>query len=360
MFLRWANVNPSLYARVDRTERNKILMLALSIPISVITAVVVFYYFFEFITEYFIVSALLGVFIGVLMYLHDSSLLGEKGKTRAVIRLIFSVGIAIIAAIPLKVKIFGDSLTANYVQSIEAYNAGIDQEIIDAQQVIEDEEDYLDAVLQEASEEFDRTGKTQAMYQARKNLAAFKETKEERLQEIADLYEPKKKPLEPTKMDIAAYFFSNMFNNTSPQEMLGNLMIFTLLLVLEAFPAGVRLLLEEGKYLSKVAHQQLLKDRTDDEIEQIELSLIDLKNISDLDEMLDEVSIWKEMERASDNGFEDIDKLKSLVKSYKESKNPPPQQTSPPAKQQAHVPSSTNSVPNNAAVNGFAEFDYSK
>ncbi|MEM6699735.1 MAG: DUF4407 domain-containing protein, partial [Bacteroidota bacterium] len=221
MFLRWANVNPSLYARVDRTERNKILMLALSIPISVITAVVVFYYFFEFITEYFIVSALLGVFIGVLMYLHDSSLLGEKGKTRAVIRLIFSVGIAIIAAIPLKVKIFGDSLTANYVQSIEAYNAGIDQEIIDAQQVIEDEEDYLDAVLQEASEEFDRTGKTQAMYQARKNLAAFKETKEERLQEIADLYEPKKKPLEPTKMDIAAYFFSNMFNNTSPQEMLG-------------------------------------------------------------------------------------------------------------------------------------------
>ncbi|MEL6943728.1 MAG: hypothetical protein AAFO82_13760 [Bacteroidota bacterium] len=364
MFLRWIHINPSIFSRLGASEKNLITILALSIPLSVIFTAFVFYYFFHFITEMTLISLVLGGFLAAFLFLHDSTMMGENGRTRAVARLVISAIIAVIAAIPLKVKFLGDSLSENYVATVNEYNSKIDEEIYDAQQHIRDEEERIYAAIKIASANYDKTGKLQELIEAKRIRDTFLVHKQEELQKVADLYLPKKKSLEPSKMDIASYFFTNMFNTASPKEMFGNLLIFVLLLFVEALPAGVRLKLEDGKYLSKIAHQKKMKDRTDDEVEQLEVSMLDLDKIEDLDGKLDEVSIWKEMEKASESGFQDTDKLKALVKAYKDAKNPPPPSEPAPVPAsptpQPIVPTNANPTPVNASANGFPEFDYSK
>ena len=137
--------------------------------------------------------------------------------------------------------------------------------------------------------------------------------------QLEELYKAKKKPLEVTKLDLAAYFFTNMFSKSSSKELFINLTVFILLLLIEALPAVVRLKLEDSKYLSVVSHQKKLRDKTDTEMEAIENQIIEMKDFDVLPEKLRVIQIRQKLEEASKGGFQNIEELLKLAKELKQS-----------------------------------------
>lgn len=351
--LRWIHVDPTIFSRLDPAEKNLITILAISIPCSSILAALVFYYSVHLLLGSILVALVVAVFLGFIMYLHDSTLLSEAGKTRAIARLILSVVIALIVAVPLKIKFMGESLENQYLAGIKSFNLEIEKELMAEKQVILDEEAELHRMVQIASVEFSETGKSQPLVEARRIRDAFLKEKDQRIAELETMYSNKMKPLEVTKLDQAAYFFTHMFSKSSPKELFINLTVFIFLLLGEALPAIVRLKLENSKFLSKVIHKKMMSDKADAEIEEIEKSIFDLDSLEGLEGKIDEISIWGELESVSKGGFRDVEKLKSLVEKYKAKKQVDSENVAAP-------PPSDSEKDSNSKTNSFPEFDYSK
>lgn len=356
-FLKSINVQPSIFQRLDAGEKNLITILALSVPVSCVVAGVVFFFSIQLLLESTLMALLAGAFIAYLLFLHDTSMLSEKGTGRAFFRLFLSIAIAVVVAVPLKIKFMGEALEQRYLEGIQAENLEVEKEMNNAKEAIYQEEKEIMATIQAAGTTYDQTGGTQELAEARRAKTSFLANKEQRLAAIEKLYGAKMKSVEGvTKLDLAAYFFTNMFSKSSPKELFVNLSVFILLLLIEALPAIVRLKLDEGKYLAKIVHQKQMREKADNEIEGMEKQILDMKGLEDLPNKLEKIRVWKELDKASEGGFQDTDKLIELSQQLNKKNQVPPQPT-PPTSPVIH--SNGNGKPKDLA-NDFPMFNYTK
>jgi len=344
----WIYINPQIYARLNAAEKNLIQILALSIPASSLVAGIVFFYSIQLLLESNFLAFVGSSFIAYLLFLHDSTLLAESGKGRAIFRLFLSFLVALVVAVPLKIKFMGEGLEERFLADAKEYNITVEKDLMDEKQLIYNGENEVMQEVKKAGGVFDRTGKSQALVEARRMRDAFLATKDERIAQLERMYESKKRPLKATNLDLAGYYFTHMFSRGSSKELFVNLTVFILLLLIEALPPIVRLKLEDGKYVSKVIHKHQLKDKTDKEVETIEVDILQMDGLENLPDKLEKVRLWKELEKVSDDDFKDTDRLINLTKQFnkkKETKQTPP--PPPPPRQKAK--------PKN---NEYPEFDY--
>jgi len=157
--LKKININPTLFNRLDEGEKNLIRILALSVPMAAIVTGVVFYYAIQITLESMVLAAIGGTFIGYISFLHDSSMLSEKGKGRAQFRLVLSILFALILAVPVKVKLMGDSIQTVYLKQIEEYNLDINDQLLQAKQLIYKEEEAINDQIARAGKRLDKNSK---------------------------------------------------------------------------------------------------------------------------------------------------------------------------------------------------------
>ena len=299
-------VNEKIYNRLDEGEKSLIKILALTIPISAIVTGLVFFYAIDLLLNSTFIAAIGGLLIGLLTYLHDSTMLAGKGNGRACFRLLLSLLFAIVLSVPVKVKLMGDTIHKVYEEKIEAYNLQIDAELLKAKEIIFREEQAIDSELAEAGKRYDQNNKnTQHLVELRRKKKNFLAQKEAKLQGLEKLYEAKKKPIEVSKVQLCAFFYKNYFSgNSSPEESLYNAMILLILLMFEALPAIIRLKLEDSKYLAKIEHRNLMIRKAEDEREAVEVKI--LRGNMTPEELLlalDQAEYLEELETASRHGL---------------------------------------------------------
>lgn len=309
-----------VYQRLGAGEKNLIKMLSLTVPSSAIVSGIVLFYAIKLLIGSSFIAFLGGLFIGYLLYLHDSSLLAESGTTRSYFRLGLSLVFALLMAVPLKISIVGEDLTQRLKLEIRDYNLDIDQQLMAAKQVIYNEEKGFMEDITEAGKNYARTKNTQELIEARRAKEVFDKQKEERLVSLENTYNAMKKTEEVTRLDLAAYYFTNMFNAQNPKDLFINLLVFILLLLVEALPAVLRLKLEDSEYLRKIGHNEGLTLKTDREVELLEEELLTIDDLDGLSEKIDKIHLWKLLENASKSRFSNIDELREVAKAYAKSK----------------------------------------
>ena len=174
--LNWIHVNPAIVKRLDAGEKNLITILALSVPVSSVVAGIVFFYSIQLLLESNFLAFIVSLFLASLLFLHDSTLLSEVGTGRAVFRLFLSAMIALIVAIPLKIKFMGDAIEAHYLADIEAHNNAVNTDLMEAKEAIYAEGAAMDDAIVKAGEKFDRTRKGQAITELHRKRDAFSAT----------------------------------------------------------------------------------------------------------------------------------------------------------------------------------------
>jgi hypothetical protein len=366
--LKTLGVNQKIYNRLDDGEKSLIKILALTVPVSAMVTGLVFYYAIDLLMDNILVSATGGIFIGLFAFLHDSTMLSEKGIERACFRLVLSLLFAIIMAVPVKVKLMGDTINKVYANKIEKQNRHVDSDLLKAKEVIFKEEQAINSELAAAGKRYDQNNKnTQQLTELRRKKKSFLAQKEMKIQELEKLFEAKKKPIEASKIQLCAFFYKNFFSgDSSPEESLYNGMILIILLMFESLPAIIRLKLDSGEYLKKVDHRNMMTRKVGLKRERLETQIyngeVDSEN---LEEAFNSLDLLKELEIASqDDSSQNRGALIEKAKQIKGNKVPTglpapivtTVEVSPPDKN-LKIDSSIQKKKDN---NDFPKFDYSK
>jgi hypothetical protein len=351
------HINDAKFQRLDAGEKSLIQILALTVPASALVAAIVLYFAIKLLMGSTFFAMLGGGFIGYIFYLHDSSLLAQSGKGRAWARLITSMMLAVVMAVPLKVSVIGEDLSDVVKQDIRQYNLDVDKKLLVVKQDIYDEEKEIMERITEAGRRYADSKNSQELVEARRAKESFDKQKEKRLEALDNTYNAFKKSEEVSRLDLASYYFTNMFSPRSTKEFFINISVFFLLLLVEALPAIIRLKLESGEYLSKLKHEVAMQKRTDLEVEKLENELLSIEDLKAMPERLEKIKLWKALDDASKKGFSDTDELYKLASLYakKAKENPPQTQSTPPAPSKSPKPSE-NGKPN--SNDEFADFDY--
>lgn len=351
-------INDATYQSLDAGEKSLIQILALTVPSSAIVAAVVLYFSIKLLIGSTFLGLIGGGFIGYLFFLHDSSLLAQSGKGRAWARLIISMVLAVVMAVPLKVSVVGDDLSDVVTQDIREFNLGVDKKLIAAKQIIYKEEKVINNKIVEAGKRYGSSKNSQELVEARRAKEVFNEQKIERIAALDKTYNALKKSEKVSRLDLASYYFTNMFSPRSAKEFFVNLSVFILLLLVEALPAILRLKLEDGEYLSKLKHEVSMQKVTEQEIETLEKQNMNIEDLANLPKRLEKIRLLRALDKASKSKFsdEEIEALYNLASQYADKadkeKTPP---SSPPTYSKPPEPSK-NGTPK--PTDEFADFDY--
>ncbi len=380
--LKILGINEEVYNRLDDGEKSLIQILGLTVPVSAVVTGLVFYYAIDLLLENTLISLFGGAFIGLSLYLHDRTMLSDKGVERAYFRLAMSVLFALVMSVPVKVNLMGDTMNKVFADKMEMHNRQVDADLLEAKEVLLKEERAIDSELAEAGKRYDQNNKnTQQLIEVRRKKKNFLGQKETRTQALEQLYEAKKKPTEASKIQLCAFFYRNFFNGeASPEESLYNAMILVILLMFESLPAIIRLKLESGDYLKKVDHQTQISRKIERKRERIETGIFNQEfEAKNMEGAFDELDLLKKLEEASRGGLSEnrealIMKAKQLqrddkagnlsvpnVASNAASSSEAPSEPKPPSTSEEAPKESTETKPDllkKNDKNNFPKFDY--
>ena len=323
--LKILGINEKIYNRLDDGEKSLIQILGLTVPVSAVVTGLVFYYAIDLLLDNTLISLFGGAFIGLFLYLHDRTMLSNKGVSRAYFRLAMSILFALIMSVPVKVNLMGDTMNKVFADKMEMHNRQVDADLLEAKEVLLKEERAIDSELAEAGKRYDQNNKnTQQLIEVRRKKKNFLAQKETRTQALEKLYEAKKKPTEASKFKLCGFFFVNFFNGeASPEESLYNAMILVILLMFESLPAIIRLKLESGDYLKKVDHQTQISREIERKRERIETGIFNEEfEAESMGCAFDKLDLLKELEEASRGDLSEnrealIEKAKQLKRDDK-------------------------------------------
>ncbi len=335
-------LDQSIFDRVSNRDKSFIYVLLLFIPLSAFIAGYSFYYGVRFVLGSTFIGIVVGSLIGFATYQHDRTMLDTFSMEKIIGRVVFSIMIALIMAIPYKIKLSGDSLTMKIQQEVIEYNNAINTELLIEEQKIYLQEEELNAKVTAAGEYYDRTGKSQRLVEARRERDAFLVKKEAVLQSLRDNYESRKREADLSNTALAGYYLKNMFSTSSPSELFINLFVFALLLCLESMPAIVRILLNNGDYVRIKEHLEKIAMKADDNIWQLDELLLSANGIANLPQLLAEREVWKIMKSEAKNDFSNSDELIEILRK---------------ANMLQLQPAQNNATPDNEE---FPSFDYNK
>ncbi|MEO1263853.1 MAG: hypothetical protein AAFZ15_33920 [Bacteroidota bacterium] len=306
-------IDESIFSRVSNRDRALINILALFVPLSSLIAGFAFFFGVMFILGSKFLGIVVGFLITFALYHHDRTLLDTYSMEKIIGRVIFSILIALIMAIPYKVNLSQNSITQKIEQEVEEFNNVIDAELLAEEKIIFQQEEELNSKVTEAGEYYDRTGKSQRLIEARRERDAFLEKKELVLESLRDTYSSRKREADISNTALAGYYLKNMFSTSSPTELFINLFVFALLLCMESMPAIMRILLNNGEYIRIKEHLEKISKRADEKIWSIDEKLLSENGISNLPELLGTREVWKIMKSESKNDFSNSEELIALL-----------------------------------------------
>lgn len=307
-------VDEKIFMKLIGRHRNLINIMALLTPISALVAGYILYYATYFLLESLFLSILVGGLGCTVLFLHDSTLLEEFRKSRIYGRIVASVLMALVIIIPLKVDMLEEQLIDQVNTEVVLYNASIDEELLALEMQLLEEEKEIDLLIAEAAKKYAETGSKQELIDARRTQRKFLANKERILSAKRTACEARKRTVETSKLDLAGYYFFNMFNTEASTAVFLNLFIFIGFLGLEASPAIFRLLLEESEYLLEKVHQQGIEQGYSNELRAKEVEIMatygDLKKAAPIIKEHMAMEILKE---GLQKGFSNSNRLQEIL-----------------------------------------------
>ncbi len=318
-FLRDAiHVDETAYQLADPRDKSLINIMALFTPISAGIVGYAIYYCIIFLTDYFFVSAILGVLASIAFYYHDTTLLGTFKRSAIYVRLIFSFLLIAFVSIPIKMDLVGEDVIKQKLTEInQVDNERFEKELYRQKQEIYNEHKAIKEKVIRAAEQYDRTGKAQQLSDARRLEAMFLETKDERIQALEKSAEMKMTKLTTSRVELAGYYAVNMFDLSSPSELLINMIVLVLALLFETLPVLVRMGIEGGHFMRAKEHIENLSKKADEGIWEVDQELMEEEGIENLTELLLKRALKGEMKNQLRKNFSDTKNLVDLAEQVK-------------------------------------------
>lgn len=211
------------------------------------------------------VAMLLGIFTTIFLVIHDSSLMATDKIHQVVIKLIVSVFLAVAFTLTNNATKEYDTLRAQLVQEVKIHNASVQADLNNRIEEISKEERDIMQRIEEAGKQINIT--KQPLIDARRSLAAFQNSKEERIKRIKETFSPLFREAQISDLNILTQQAKNF---TSIGE--GTLIAFLLalcFLFLEALPVILRLMLGSSDYMIRyIASLNVMRDLRDIRIEE--------------------------------------------------------------------------------------------
>ena len=350
------HVDEVAFEQSRNRDKSLINILALFTPVSAFIAGFAVYYSISYLTEAWFLAVIFGGLAGIAFYYHDTTLLGEFKKGVIYARILVSAFLVFVLMVPVKIDIIGEEKIIQEIEQITTtHNNEVENDFLIAKTVIEGKEETLQSKITQAGGEYDRTGKSQTLVEARRGLAAFQAKKEGLITEQRVYYDGLKVEPRTTKIDIASYYFQNMFNSDNSSETFINLFILVMALLFETMPVFIRVGLNGGTYMEIKEDSEAFAAKTRKNKREIKSKLLTEEGLEDITELLEEYGAWSELEKGAKTDFSDPEQLKKMVKMVQEIKARKKAAEAPPVEVRAK--NQQNSKPEKKKED-YADFDY--
>ena len=308
-----------VYETCKGRDKNIINTMALFTPVSSFIAGYAVYYCINYFASVRLIAIFLGLLIGIGFYNHDSSLLGEFKRGSIYGRLVISFFLVFILMVPVKVDMMGeDVVISKMAEETEEHNLEIHKEFLAKKGEIEAREESFRAKVTTAGKNFDLTGKSQQLIDARRELKAFESRKKTSIEELELHYDGMKKEPKTSKTSIASYYFLNMFNTDDYEELFFDLLILILALLLETSPVLLRVVLNDGEYMRKKEEAIEYNNRINDKRRKLKEKLLSTDGLFEIANIVAQISFWKEIGNEANKDFSDPKKVTALIEKRKE------------------------------------------
>lgn len=356
-FRRRVHVDEGAFEQASNRDRSLINIYALFVPVSAVIAGFAIYFSINYLIGAWLVSIVFAGLALVAFFQHDSTLLEEMKKGVIYARIVVSVVLMVVLLVPAKIKIIGeDKIIDEVVWIANQTNTGIEREFLSAKNAIETKEQELQANVTAAGRAYDKTKKVQALVESRRELAAYQAKKADLIAEQRAYFDEKKVTPKTTRVDIASYYFLNMFSSNNPAETFINLVILILALIFETLPVFMIVALNNGKYMELREESRAFAEKARANKRKIKSRMLTEDGLENVTELIEEHSVWSDIEELNKTGFGDVEKLREMSKRVREMKSRKEKAQQPLPVQET----SSNGQPQEPeiVVEDYADFDY--
>ena len=233
-------------------ERDQKLLIAFSIFVYVSCALGGYscYVSVYFLLQNFLLAFLLALFTTGFLILHDQSILATERTGQIVSKLFISLVLAAAFTLTNTATKEYDTLKSEIVAETEYYNAEVRITMNAKLDEIENEERAILVRIEEASQVYDQTRKSQRLIDSRRSLKKFEKTKQQRIDRIKDTYKSKFK--EPQISDLTILSLQTKKILQGDEGALVTVLLGFIFLLLESLPVIIRLALRnDGDYMTR-------------------------------------------------------------------------------------------------------------
>ncbi len=254
-----------IYKITELRDQKIIMAMAFMVYVSAILAGYAMYINVDFLLRSSFIAFIIGICTCAFLILHDQSLLATDRKHQIYTKVFISLILAASFTLTNNADKNKESLTAEIYQSDSRKNSYVTAEMNEQIEKIHKEEMAIRKRIEEAGERINET--KQPLIDARRSLKAFLETKEERIQNIRDSY--KDKYVETTISDLDILVLQTKKFASGGEGTLIAFILAFLFFIIEALPAILRLMLDQGDYMTRyIASLLVVRDLRDQRISQ--------------------------------------------------------------------------------------------
>lgn len=309
ILLSWAGVHLPTYEVADVRSKKLVLALSTFLYISAFLSGYAMFTALKFLVNVLLVPFIISSMVMVIMIWHDQSLLSTAKVYQVVLKLLFSLVLAVAFTVTHNTERDAETLKMEIIQHDKQVNAEIRANMNAEIEAIDQEELVIMERIENAGRDYDDTGKKQTLIDARRSLTAFQETKEERKERIRESYQDKFFSTEVSQMDLLSLQARKMLDGED-----GSFVAFVLSFLffgLESLPVILRLLLNGSEYIRQHHSDLRSVEELRDQSITSKHNFIDPEG--DIIKELFTIDIIEEKRKLILNNFQDKDAMRKLA-----------------------------------------------
>jgi len=295
-----------IWRQCESRDKNLIVILAVLVPISAALAGYALFTTILFLIGKRSIAYLLGATGFLMMYMHDRTLIATEKTHQIISKLVLSIFLAVGFTIVHNANENYEILEGELIQLSAEYNSDITADMNAELEKIETEKKEIMQRIEKAAAIYQQN--RQPLFDARRSMEAFLATEQGRKDRIREVYEPRFRQPSITNIDIMAFQSKKIFSG-SKESLVGLIMAF-FFFTFEALPVLLRILLNQGDYMTRFAARLQLKRDLRDQQNDIQSDFI--AKDSDLISNMMELEIVSKKADMLDEGFEDMNAMAAL------------------------------------------------
>jgi|GEM_PF-2710660 len=254
-----------IFKITELRDKKIIIAMAFMVYVSAFLAGYAMYVNVYFLLRSKIIALLIGTCTLAFLILHDQSLLATERKRQIYSKLFISLILAMSFTLTNNANKDYDNLSVELVQEVNRKNSYKTEEMNKEIEQINQEEMAIMKRIEIAGERINET--KQPLYDARRSLESFKSNKADRISRIKANY--KNKFIEPQISDINILTLQAKKFASGGEGTLVAMILAFLFFIIEALPAILRLMLDDGDYMTRfLASLFLIRSLRDQRIDQ--------------------------------------------------------------------------------------------